>query len=102
MIAQLLSAIYEEVCRIVSASAHKSTIVLCGSIAEALLIEQLMRDAPRAKAEAATLKIRHQRDPLDEWDLGELGSVDIWGHNGPDENCNSAKQAVGQDSCPSA
>ena len=66
---------YNEVKDCVSVSARKATIVLCGSIVEALLFERLARIEPQAKAAAAKLQLRHKNRNLDGWDLNELVDV---------------------------
>ncbi len=66
---------YDEVRKVFSVGAHKSAIILCGSIAEAILLERLMQDASKAKVAAAALKTRHHMAGLDTWNLDELVTV---------------------------
>jgi len=63
---------YEEVQRVQVAGAHKATIVLCGSLTEALLLDSLQKDEARAKASTKAIS-----KPLTHWDLHDLLEVAI-------------------------
>ncbi len=66
---------YEEVRSCVAANAHKATIVLCGGIIEALLIERLLENEEDAKAAAEKLKPGLEKRDIDRWFFQELIDV---------------------------
>jgi len=63
---------YEEVQRVEIAGAHKATIVLCGSLTEALLLEVIQIEEAKARASSKAPK-----RPLERWDLHDLLEVAI-------------------------
>jgi hypothetical protein len=63
---------YEEIQRVQIAGAHKATIVLCGSLTEALLLDSLQSDEAKARASAKAIS-----KPLTNWDLHDLLDVAI-------------------------
>lgn len=77
----LIERDYEEVRKCFGASSHKATIVLCGSIVEALLLAHLTYDEQSAMQAAATLyrkkELRREvhKLGLEEWSFYELISV---------------------------
>jgi hypothetical protein len=68
---------YAELQRVKAVSAPKSRYVLCGGLIEALLLDALSADEPKAKAasKAPKLKGGSQAKPLPDWNLGELIDV---------------------------
>jgi len=63
---------YEEVQRVQIAGAHKATIILSGSLTEALLLNALQRDEVKAKSSSKAIS-----GPLARWDLHDLLEVAI-------------------------
>lgn len=63
---------YEEIQRVQIAKAHKATIVLCGSLTEALLLDSLQSDEAKVRASAKAIS-----RPLTTWDLHNLLEVAI-------------------------
>jgi hypothetical protein len=63
---------YEEVQRVQMAGAHKATIILSGSLTEALLLDTLQKDEVKVKASP-----KAPSKPLMQWDLHNLLEVAI-------------------------
>jgi|GEM_PF-2226984 len=71
----ILARDYAELKKLLKVGAHKSAIVLSGSIMEALLVAALRRDEPAARAQYALEFPKREARPLDRWELHELIAV---------------------------
>lgn len=69
---QICERDYEEIQRVQIAGAHKATVVMSGSLTEAVLLNALLSDEPKAKASSKSAS-----KPLEKWDLHELLEVAI-------------------------
>jgi hypothetical protein len=63
---------YEEVQRVQIAGAHKATIVLCGSLTEALLLDALQKSEAKAASSSKAAS-----GPLTRWSLHDLLEVSV-------------------------
>jgi len=63
---------YEEVQKTMVAGAHKATVVMCGSIMEALLLDALSKDEPKARGSS-----KAPASPVKKWRLETLIDVAI-------------------------
>jgi hypothetical protein len=81
----ILARDYAELKKLLDVGAHKSAIVLSGSIMEALLVNALRRDQAAAQHQYKLAFPRRDERPLDRWELHELIAVaaglDIVGDN---------------------
>src|SRR3990172_5054818 len=73
---KILARDYAELRLLLRTRAYKSTVVICGSILEAVLVSTLQnQDETSVQAKYAELFPRKSGRPLDEWELHELIKV---------------------------